>query len=88
MPDIVVEQSEVTPSEQQYYKESDLPGHLENPDGEVTLNNGPKSNEENKSDDLIRRDFQLYEAHTLLRGVTILSPKLSPKTSKSSATAE
>lgn len=88
VPDIVVEQSEVTPSEQQYYKESDLPGHLENPDGEVTLNNGPKSNEENKSDDLIRRDFQLYEAHTLLRGVTILSPKLSPKTSKSSATAE
>ncbi len=84
VPDIVVEQSEVTPSEQQYYKESDLPGHLENPDGEVTLNNGPKSNEENKSDDLIRRDFQLYEAHTLLRGVTILSPK----TSKSSATAE
>ena len=88
VPDIVVEQSEVTPSEQQYYKESDLPGHLENPDGKVTLNNGPKSNEENKSDDLIRRDFQLYEAHTLLRGVTILSPKLSPKTSKSSATAE
>jgi len=88
VPDIVVEQSEVTPSEQQYYKESDLPGHLENPDGEVTLNNGPKSNEENKSDDLIRRDFQLYEAHTLLRGVTILSPKLSPKNPKSSATAE
>lgn len=84
VPDIVVEQSEVTPSEQQYYKESDLPGHLENPDGEVTLNNGPKSNEKNKSDDLIRRDFQLYEAHTLLRGVTILSPK----NAKSSATAE
>jgi carboxyl-terminal processing protease len=84
VPDIVVEQSEVTPSEQQYYKESDLPGHLENPDGKVTSKNGSESKEENKSDDLIRRDFQLYEAHTLLRGVTILSPKKT----KSSATAE
>lgn len=70
-PDIVVEQSEVTPSEQRYYKESDLPGHLENPDGEkVTQEMG-----KDESDDLIRRDFQLYEAHTLLRGVTILAPK-------------
>ena len=84
VPDIVVEQSEVTPSEQQYYKESDLPGHLENPDGEVTSKNSKESQKENKSDDLIRRDFQLYEAHTLLRGVTILSPKKT----KSSTTAE
>ena len=85
MPDIVVEQSEVTPSEQQYYKESDLPGHLENPDGEVTSKNSKESQKENKSDDLIRRDFQLYEAHTLLRGVSILSPK---KARSSSPTAE
>ncbi len=84
VPDIVVEQSEVTPSEQQYYKESDLPGHLENPDGEVASKNNKESQKENKSDDLIRRDFQLYEAHTLLRGVTILSPKKT----KSSTTAE
>ena len=85
VPDIVVEQSEVTPSEQQYYKESDLPGHLENPDGEVTSKNSKESQKENKSDDLIRRDFQLYEAHTLLRGVSILSPK---KARSSSPTAE
>ncbi|MEC8908202.1 MAG: S41 family peptidase [Pseudomonadota bacterium] len=85
VPDIVVEQSEVTPSEQQYYKESDLPGHLENPDGEVTSKNSKESQKENKSDDLIRRDFQLYEAHTLLRGVSILSPK---KARSSNPTAE
>ena len=85
VPDIVVEQSEVTPSEQQYYKESDLPGHLENPDGEVASKNSKESQKENKSDDLIRRDFQLYEAHTLLRGVSILSPK---KARSSSPTAE
>jgi len=78
VPDIVIEQSEVTPSEQRYYKESDLPGHLENPeqttettDDNTTAANAEKSPREN---DLIRRDFQLYEAHTLLRGVSILAP--------------
>lgn len=78
VPDIVIEQSEVTPSEQRYYKESDLPGHLENPeqtaettDDKTTAANAEKSPREN---DLIRRDFQLYEAHTLLRGVSILAP--------------
>jgi carboxyl-terminal processing protease len=74
-PDIVVEQSEVTPNEQRYYKESDLPGHLENPDGENTSGTADASDDDtNKSDDLISRDFQLYEAHTLLRGVAILAP--------------
>lgn len=74
-PDIVVEQSEVTPNEQRYYKESDLPGHLENPDGENTSSTDDANDDDtNKSDDLISRDFQLYEAHTLLRGVAILAP--------------
>ncbi|MEC8103554.1 MAG: S41 family peptidase [Pseudomonadota bacterium] len=74
-PDIVVEQSEVTPNEQRYYKESDLPGHLENPDGENTSSTADANDDDtNKSDDLISRDFQLYEAHTLLRGVAILAP--------------
>ncbi|MEC8523612.1 MAG: S41 family peptidase [Pseudomonadota bacterium] len=74
-PDIVVEQSEVTPNEQRYYKESDLPGHLENPDGENTSSTVDANDDDtNKSDDLISRDFQLYEAHTLLRGVAILAP--------------
>ena len=74
-PDIVVEQSEVTPNEQRYYKESDLPGHLENPDGENTSGTADANDDDtNKSDDLISRDFQLYEAHTLLRGVAILAP--------------
>jgi carboxyl-terminal processing protease len=74
-PDIVVEQSEVTPNEQRYYKESDLPGHLENPDVENTSSTADANDDDtNKSDDLISRDFQLYEAHTLLRGVAILAP--------------
>ncbi|TNC86736.1 MAG: peptidase S41 [Thalassolituus sp.] len=82
-PDIVVEQSEVTPNEQRYYKESDLPGHLENPDGENTSSTADANDDDtNKSDDLISRDFQLYEAHTLLRGVAILAPA-SKKPAKS-----
>ena len=68
-PDILVQQSEVTPSKQRYYKESDLPGHLSNPDEKADKT--PQAEE----DELIRRDFQLYEAHTLLRGVSILANK-------------
>jgi len=72
VPDIVIEQSEVTPSEQRFFKESDLPGHLENPNGAGKEKAEPKADK--REDDLIRRDFQLYEAHTLLRGLSILSP--------------
>ncbi|HBS43103.1 MAG TPA: peptidase S41, partial [Oceanospirillales bacterium] len=72
VPDILVEQSEVTPSKQRYYKEADLPGHLSNPD--ENAGNAPEAEE----DELIRKDFQLYEAHTLLRGVSILASKKAP----------
>ncbi len=68
-PDIMVEQSEVTPSKQRYYKESDLPGHLSNPD--ENAGKTPAA----EADQLISKDFQLYEAHTLLRGVSILATK-------------
>ncbi|TNC91275.1 MAG: peptidase S41, partial [Thalassolituus sp.] len=72
VPDIIVEQSEVTPNKQRFYKESDLPGHLSNPDEKKAA---AEKAEKDRSQDLINRDFQLYEAHTLLRGVSILSPK-------------
>ena len=75
-PDVLVEQSEVTSFEQNYYKESDLPGHLSN--GEES---GEKSGEEEgkksagdkkvASDiaaDLLSEDFQLYQAYTMLKG--------------------
>lgn len=76
IPDIVVEQSEVTPNEQKFYKESDLRGHLENTnDGDKSVTSDAHSDEIIENDDLISRDFQLYEAHTLLRGVAILAPK-------------
>ncbi|MCT7360447.1 S41 family peptidase [Thalassolituus pacificus] len=80
-PDIWVEQSEVTPYEQRFYKEADLPGHLSNPT-QKDNNTGDKKAPANSSKaaadpsgELLKKDFQLYEAHTLLRGVTILSPR-------------
>jgi carboxyl-terminal processing protease len=80
-PDIAIEQSEVTPLEQRFYKESDLPGHLSNPtsDKEKTTDKTAADTHKNRKDDLIARDFQLYEAHTLLRGVSILAPKKTAK---------
>ena len=79
-PDIWVEQSEVTPYEQRYYKESDLPGHLANPGGKASdaaENADKQADSESESaqaaeSSLLKKDFQLYEAHTLLRGVGIL----------------
>ncbi len=62
-PDVYVEQSEVTAYEQSYYKESDLPGHLSNGDDEVE-----KEDDHQISDDLLSKDFQLYQAYTLLKG--------------------
>ena len=79
-PDIWVEQSAVTPYEQRYYKESDLPGHLANPGGKASdaaENADKQADSESESaqaaeSSLLKKDFQLYEAHTLLRGVGIL----------------
>ena len=73
-PDIWVEQSEVKSSEQRFYKEADLPGHLSNPTDAEEVTEGSEKAPEIVSE-LLKRDFQLYEAHTLLRGVSILSPR-------------
>ncbi len=78
-PDIYVEQSTVKPFASKYYKESDLPGHLSNPNNKQLKKQGkaPQSA-------LLKKDFQLYEAYTLLRGMRIFqdknkSPKLQTK---------
>ncbi|WP_419813199.1 S41 family peptidase [Bacterioplanoides sp.] len=88
-PDIWVEQSEVTPYERRVYKESDLHGHLKNQDGRPQSDNDnaqAKDQAEDKtisSNELLKQDFQLYEAHTLLRGVTILSPQMAKQKAES-----
>ena len=71
-PDVFVEQSEVTTYEQNYYKESDLPGHLENGEEETS------AEEHQVSDDLLSKDFQLYQAYTLLKGWSIFKYQSQP----------
>lgn len=67
-PDVYVEQSEVTSFERDYYKEADLPGHLENgDDGEGSGNDVPAD----VAADLLENDFQLYQAYTMLKGWSI-----------------
>lgn len=89
-PDIRVEQSEVKTYENRFYKESDLPGHLKNPeqdDNQASEDSQPDQDGTIGPNELLKQDFQLYEAHTLLRGVTILSPN-SGKTSASRSQPE
>ena len=79
-PDIIVEQSEVTAMSENSYKEADLPGHLVNPSN---LSNAElKQRQKDQVDGLalLKNDFQLYEAHTLLRGLNILTSKSAPVT--------
>lgn len=80
VPDIIIEQSEVTPFKTRTFKEADLPRHLDNDSKNNDKNN--KTTEQTKQDSkepepksLIDKDFQLYEAYTLLRGINILSKK-------------
>ena len=86
-PDVYVEQSEVTTYEQSYYKESDLPGHLSNGNGEE---NTKKTNEGDHqvSDDLLSKDFQLYQAYTLLKGWSVFQHHAKPVTESAKASSE
>jgi carboxyl-terminal processing protease len=72
-PDVFVEQSEVTAYEQSYYKESDLPGHLSNGADEAVT-----EQDHQVSDDLLSKDFQLYQAYTLLKGWNVFQHHYQP----------
>ncbi len=72
-PDVFVEQSEVTAYEQSYYKESDLPGHLSNGADEAVT-----EEDHQVSDDLLSKDFQLYQAYTLLKGWNVFQHHYQP----------
>lgn len=85
-PDVYVEQSEVTTYEQNYYKESDLPGHLSNgnvendnsdPEQETSTSDTSK-NDHQIEDDLLSKDFQLYQAFTLLKGWSVFQHHAKP----------
>jgi carboxyl-terminal processing protease len=86
-PDVFVEQSEVTTYEQSYYKESDLSGHLSNGNDEEESEKNLESNHQ-VSDDLLSKDFQLYQAYTLLKGWSVFQHHAKPVTEKSELLSE
>ncbi|MCB1644935.1 MAG: S41 family peptidase [Pseudomonadales bacterium] len=72
VPDIWVDRSKITREKQNPFriKERNLPGHLRNGNGREETD---ASSEDDDSVDLATRDFQLYEALTLLKGMNILA---------------
>ena len=72
-PDVYVEQSEVTPIKQKYYKERDLSGHISNPGDEEEVD--ADIEQEALSNRLLSRDFQLHQAYTLLQGFRVFNNK-------------
>ena len=92
-PDVFVEQSEVTTYEQSYYKESDLSGHLSNGNDEGEKSNEDASesthkNDHQVSDDLLSKDFQLYQAYTLLKGWSVFQHHAKPALKKNRPSIE
>ncbi|MDH3220066.1 MAG: S41 family peptidase [Gammaproteobacteria bacterium] len=71
-PDIKLSTVKLSKNDQkdrQTYSESDLEGRLSNPNGEDSVGDDEKTDQ----DKLAETDFQLYEALNLLKGLTILS---------------
>lgn len=84
-PDVHVEQSEVTTYEQSYYKESDLPGHLSNGQADKAKN---KMADHKVADNLLSKDFQLYQAYTLLKGWSVFQRYAQPISSALDSTSQ
>lgn len=71
-PDIEVEQAKLTREDNgSFFKEADLQGHLENPNGDGKQQ-GQSSTDATKEQPLSERDYQLFEALNLLKGMAIL----------------
>jgi len=86
VPDVEVEPSEVTAFEQTYYKEADLPGHLSNGEDEQEEKNQEKK--ESIEARLLAKDFQLYQAYTMLKGWTVFNYIDAKAETKAEALAE
>jgi carboxyl-terminal processing protease len=71
VPDVVVKQATLTQDENDaFYKEADLAGALDNPNGEEPSD---ESEEENGYTEVTPEDYQLYQALTMLKGIAILN---------------
>jgi len=76
VPDIIIENLEITDKEQKekWYdiKESDLKGHLDNGNNNKKSKSDKKGKVEFKTP-TPQKDFQLYEAYNLLRGLSMMN---------------
>jgi carboxyl-terminal processing protease len=71
VPDVVVKQGKLTQNESDsFYKEADLAGALDNPEGEETTDEASESDEPSV---VTPDDYQLYQAITMLKGISILN---------------
>ena len=76
VPDIKIEPLKVAKTNKplERIKEADLSGHLSNGNGKKK--NGKKSDKKEKDEPLSSKDFQLYEALNLLKGMNILHARM------------
>ncbi|WP_040556593.1 S41 family peptidase [Reinekea blandensis] len=73
VPDIVVKQGSLTQNDSDaFYKEADLAGALENPNGEADEGDQDSAAE---TENLAENDYQLYQAITVLKGIAILGQR-------------
>jgi len=73
VPDVLVKQGKLTQNDNDaYYKEADLAGALDNPNGESEEGEeGPDTDKE--AENLSADDYQLFQAITILKGIAILN---------------
>lgn len=86
-PDIVVERAKITrynPSDS--ITEADLHGHLDNGNGGADKADNLKGNQ--AEEELVTQDNQLYEALTLLKGLTIIDKRRADLSSKELSSEE
>ncbi|MBL4867947.1 MAG: S41 family peptidase [Pseudomonadales bacterium] len=87
IPDIIVDAAKITRLENRSdrFREADLRGHLENSNGKKEKRGDKKKNKKGEPPEpktLAERDYQLYEALNLLKGLTIAKQAYSGNTSR------
>lgn len=73
-PDIIVRRGSFTQDEtERFYKEADLTGALENPNGSDEANKDQSDEEQESTSGVSADDFQLFQAITVLKGISFIN---------------
>ncbi|TCS43008.1 S41 family peptidase [Reinekea marinisedimentorum] len=74
-PDIIIRQGSLTQNQNDpFYKEADLAGALDNPNGDADSDSKATAESTQKAEaELAEDDYQLYQALTVLKGISILN---------------